>query len=156
MKYVVIEERLMEPLRKKWKDAKYYIANINPECWFYIRHEDQLIVFNLTSLLTWVFNSRRALTLLRTQSHNIDIEVALWHQNQPNAKECNVCKEGLVEDEYHLLFTCFAYSAIHENYDDILRGGDDILKLTPRRLSSYAYALFTHRDLVLRSINIPS
>ena len=38
MKYVVIEERLMEPLRKKWKDAKrtnleYYIANINLECW---------------------------------------------------------------------------------------------------------------------------
>ena len=35
MKYVVIEERLMDPLRKKWKDAKrtkleYYIANINP------------------------------------------------------------------------------------------------------------------------------
>ena len=36
MKYVVIEERLMEPLRKKWKVAKktkleYYITNINLE-----------------------------------------------------------------------------------------------------------------------------
>ena len=38
IKYVVIEERLMDPLRKKWKDARrtqleYYIANINLECW---------------------------------------------------------------------------------------------------------------------------
>ena len=36
-KYVVVEERLTELQRKKWKDAKmkkleYYIANINPEC----------------------------------------------------------------------------------------------------------------------------
>ena len=37
MKHVVIEERLMEPLMKKWEDPiktklEYYIANINPEC----------------------------------------------------------------------------------------------------------------------------
>ena len=104
-------------------------------------------------------NSCRALTLLRTRSHNLGIEVALWNQNQPNIKACKVCKEGLVEDEYHLLFTCSAYSAIRESYDDILRGGDDLsvtLKRTPRRLSSYVYALFTHRDLVLQSMNIPS
>ena len=72
---------------------------------------------------------------------------------------CKVCKEGLVEDEYHLLFTCSTYSAIHESYDDILSGGDDLsvtLKRTPRRLSSYVYALFTHRDFVLQSMNIPS
>ena len=38
MQYVIIEERLMESLRKKSEDAKrtkleYYIANINPQCW---------------------------------------------------------------------------------------------------------------------------
>ena len=38
MKYVMIEERLVESLRMKWEDAKrtkleYYIANVNPECW---------------------------------------------------------------------------------------------------------------------------
>ena len=74
-------------------------------------------------------------------------------------KTCKVCKEGLVEDEYHLLFTCSAYSAIHESYDDILRGGDDLsitLKRTPRRLNAYVYALFTHQDLVLQSMKIPS
>ena len=77
----------------------------------------------------------------------------------PNIKEYKIFKEGLVEDEYHLLFICSSYSAIRETYDYILRGGDDLsatLKRTPRRLSSYVYALFTHRDLVLRSMNIPS
>ena len=74
-------------------------------------------------------------------------------------KASKVCKEGLVEDEYHLLFTFSTYSAIHESYDDILREGDDLsaaLNRTPRRLSSCVYALFTHQDLVLRSMNIPS
>ena len=54
--------------------------------------------------------------------------------------------QGLMEDEHHLLFTSFAYyGAIHENYDDILIGGDDLsitLNRTSTRLSSY---LFTSR-----------
>ena len=64
-------------------------------------------------------NSRRALTLLRTQSHKLGIEVALCHQNPSNIKACKVCEEGLVDDEYPLLFTCSAYSAIRESYGDI-------------------------------------
>ena len=58
-----------------------------------------------------------------------------------------MCKEGLVEDEYHLLFTCSAYSAVCESYDDILRGGDDLiitLKGTPRRLSSHMGMFYSH------------
>ena len=49
-------------------------------------------------------NSRRTLKLCCTQSNKLGIEVALWHQNVSNIKVCKVCKEGLVEDEYHLLF----------------------------------------------------
>ena len=50
-------------------------------------------------------------------------------------KACKVCVEGLVEDEYHLLFTCVAFSAIRKSYDDILRGDDDLsitLKRAPK------------------------
>ena len=68
-------------------------------------------------------DSRRTLTSLHTRSHTLGIEVALWTQNQPNIKTCKACQEELVEDEYHLLFTCFAYGAIRESYDDILRRG---------------------------------
>ena len=91
-------------------------------------------------------NSRRAITLLHTRSYNLDIEVALWNQNQPHIETWKVCKEGQVEDEYHLLFKCFGYSAIRGIYDDILRGVDNLnitLKETGKRLSSYLYALFT-------------
>ena len=164
MKYVVIEERLMEPLRKKWKDAKrtkleYYIANINPECWVLYKARGPIDRIQPYLITNMSINSRRALTLLHTWSHNLGIEVALSHQNQPNIKACKVCKEGLLEDEDQLFSTCSAYNAIRKSYDDILRGGDDFsvtLKRTPRRLSSYVYALFTHRDLVRRNINIPS
>ena len=54
-----------------------------------------------------------------------------------------MCKEGLVDGEYHFLFTCSAYSAVCESYDDILRGGYDLsltLKRTPRGLSSCVYS----------------
>ena len=66
-------------------------------------------------------NARRALTLLRTQSHKLGIEVASWYQNVMNLKTCKVGNEGMVEDECHLLFTCSAYSAIRSRYVDILR-----------------------------------
>ena len=44
MKYVVIEKRLMDPLRKKWKNAKRtklesYIANIKFGCWVLYKAE---------------------------------------------------------------------------------------------------------------------
>ena len=60
---------------------------------------------------------------------------------------------------HHLLFTCSTYSAIRSRYADILRGSDNlrsILKTPPRRLSSYVYALLTHRDFVLQRMNTPS
>ena len=53
-KYVVIEDRLMEPLRKKWKDPKGHNSNITLQTsilnvGLYIRQEVLLII---TSLLT--------------------------------------------------------------------------------------------------------
>ena len=104
-------------------------------------------------------NARRALIILRTQSHKLGIEVASWYQNVTNLKTCRVCNEGMVEDECHLLFTCSTYSAIRSRYANILRGSDNltaILKTPPRRLGSYVFALFTHRDIVLQCMNTPS
>ena len=87
------------------------------------------------------------MTLLCTESHKLGIEVVLWHQSLSNTKVCKVCEEGLVEVEYHFPFICSVYSVIIESFDDILRGSDEssvILKRTPKRLSSYMYALLTH------------
>ena len=49
-------------------------------------------------------NSCRAVILLRTQLHQLCIEVALWHQNMSIIKVCKVCEEGLIEDEYQVFF----------------------------------------------------
>ena len=100
-------------------------------------------------------NARRALTLLHNRSHKLGIEVASWYQNVMNLKACKVCNEGMVEDDCHLLFTCSAYSAIRSRYVDTLRSDNlsVILKTPPRRLSSYVYALFMHRNIVLQCMN---
>ena len=97
VKYVVIKERLMATLRKKWIDAKYYI-----ECrvLYKARRPIDCIQPHLVTNMS-IINSRRAVTLFRTWSHN------------------------LIDDEYHLLFTCFAFSAIHTSCDYILRRGDN-------------------------------
>ena len=57
MKFVVIEEKLMRPLRKKWKVAKRiklecYIANINSECQVLYKASKPIDCIQLTSLLT--------------------------------------------------------------------------------------------------------
>ena len=89
-------------------------------------------------------NSRRGLTLLRTRSHKLDIEVASLHQNASNLKTYKICNEGPVEYEYHLLFICSTYNVIQERFDDILRRCDNlsiILKAPPRKLSTYVHTL---------------
>ena len=50
----------------------------------------------------------RALTLLRTSSCKLGVQVRSWHQHA-NMKVWN---ENLMEDEYHLLIACLAYEAI--------------------------------------------
>ena len=82
MQCVMIEERLLESLRKNWEDVKrtkleYYIANVNPECWSQYKAKmptdhgiQPYLITNMTS------NAHRALTLLHTQSHKLGIEVA--------------------------------------------------------------------------------
>ena len=103
----------------------------------------------LTSLRTQVINSRRALTL-HIQSHNLGILVTY----EPHIKAWKVCKEGLVEDGYHLLFICFAYSAFRESYDDLLRGSDDLivtLNITCRRRAHMCLS-YSHIERIPHSI----
>ena len=91
-------------------------------------------------------NARKALTLLRTRSHKLGIEVASWYQNLTNLKACKVCNEVMVEDECHLLFTCSAYSTIRSRYVDILRWSDNLSKILttpPRRVFVHAERLST-------------
>ena len=73
MKYLVIEERLIEPLRKKCED---YNANINIECWVQYKARRPIDRIQPYLISNVSINSRRALTLLM-RSHKLGIEVAL-------------------------------------------------------------------------------
>ena len=81
------KQRLMDPVRKNWKDAKrtkleYYIANINLECWVLYkarRYVDRTQPYFITNMN---INSHRALTLICTRWHSLG----------------KVCKESLIED----------------------------------------------------------
>ena len=72
----------MDTLRKKWKDVKrtkleYYIANINSESWVLYKTRKLIDCIQPYLITNMSINSCRALVLLRTQSHNRGIEVAL-------------------------------------------------------------------------------
>ena len=76
----------MKPLRKNWKGAKrtkleYYNANINPECWVLYKARRPIDHIQPYFITNMSINSRRALTLCRTLSQKVGIEVGLWHQN---------------------------------------------------------------------------
>ena len=140
----------MDPLRKKWKDVirtnlEYYIANVNHECWVlykarrFVYHIQPYLITNTSSIC------HRALTLLHT--HRKNQILTLHHGIKTNQ---------IAENAYYLFFTCSIYSAIQETYDDILRGDDDssdMLKRTLGRLSSYVYALLTHLEFLIQSMN---
>ena len=76
---------------------------------------------------------RKALTLLQTHSHKLDVAGAPW-KHHADMKISKVCNENLVEDEYHLLITCLAYKIIRKKYEDLLDGHDNMsvmLKFPP-------------------------
>ena len=83
---------------------EYHITNINFECQVLYKARSSIDCIQPYLITNMSINSRRALTLLRTRSPNLDIKVSLWNPNQPKIKACKVCKEGLPEDDYHLLF----------------------------------------------------
>ena len=76
----------------KGQKLEHYIRNINPECWVILLYKARSPVHRIQPYLItkMSISSRRALTRLRTRSHNLGIEVALWNQNQPNIKACMV------------------------------------------------------------------
>ena len=56
------------------------------------------------------YQNRRALTKLRTSSHNLAIETGRWANTKREERLCKQCNENKIEDENHLLFECKAYT----------------------------------------------
>ena len=56
------------------------------------------------------FQNRRALTKLRTSTHNLAIETGRWTKTEREQRLCTQCTEHKIEDEKHFLFECPTYS----------------------------------------------
>ena len=128
MKYIIMEDRLLEARRIQWQDAKmsnlqYSIVSIvlTPNnCPNKSKYCQTIASHSPMSLSSW-----RVLKLLQTRLCKLGVEVASWHHH-PNIKICKVCNENLVVDEYHLLIARSMYKVICEKYDDLLDGHDNV------------------------------
>ena len=61
------------------------------------------------------FENRRALTKLRTSSHRLKIETGRWENIEKDARLCEQCTGGFIEDEKHLTFECSMHSTDRKN-----------------------------------------
>ena len=62
--------------------------------------------------------NRSALTKIRISSHNLRIESGRYGRQriERSDKVCTVCNSGEIEDEYHFILICPAYSDFRKNY----------------------------------------
>ena len=135
----------------KWQDAKMSKLQYQP------RYKGKCQnLYNLTTPI--ILGSRRAITLLRTRSQKLGVEVASWNHHT-SMKLCNVWNEKLVEDEPHSLnMTCSSYMIIRKKYYDLLEGHGNvivILKFPSRRVCTYVRAFFSHQQILQQHNNPP-
>ena len=58
------------------------------------------------------FENRRAISKLRTSSHDLQIETGRWRHIDRSARLCTKCNQNAIEDETHMVFDCTFYNDI--------------------------------------------
>ncbi|XP_078607973.1 uncharacterized protein LOC144879949 [Branchiostoma floridae x Branchiostoma japonicum] len=74
--------------------------------------------FNVESYLNVinVINHRKALSQLRCSSHALNIEKGRHNKTRREARLCQLCEEGLIEDEYHFVMECPFFNALRKEH----------------------------------------
>ncbi len=57
-----------------------------------------------------IFQHRKALSRLRTSSHNLLIETGRYNKTDREKRICKCCKQGVIESEFHFLMQCDLYN----------------------------------------------
>jgi hypothetical protein len=111
------------------------------------------------------FDSVKSLMRFRTGAHYLAIETGRWqHPRVPRDERlCTMCPHSVVEDEFHMLFECDAYSQIRQKFSQqlfSLFGGIGVVKRVmkhrpkkvaefmdqePRYVAGFVHACFEHR-----------
>ena len=110
------KQRLVDNFVQKWKSD--LDANSVLVAYKYIKNE-----FLYEEYLDIVQNKnlRRYLTKLRLSSHNLKIETGRYGRNriERNQRYCDFCNTTDIEDEYHFVCVCPAYSDLRYKHIEI-------------------------------------
>ncbi|MCO5577182.1 hypothetical protein L7F22_031006 [Adiantum nelumboides] len=117
---------ILDALHMKWQIAlhkskfEYYCKYINKEYWKqYMTCVPQAQAHIRTPMPR---NARRAITLMRTRSHMLKIEIGGWQQIDAKKRTCNVCDMKRPETEEHVTLECPAYTHIRDGFKPLLQG----------------------------------
>ena len=56
---------------------------------------------------------------LRLGAHNLRVATGRWEGLSRSERTCERCSEGVVEDEFHMVFECSTYDCVRSKYQDL-------------------------------------
>ncbi|MEW8548219.1 MAG: reverse transcriptase family protein [Candidatus Thiodiazotropha sp.] len=122
--YIWINQHVLNPrlfilafvqrLRDQYLQAWYNeLANSSKLCLYKsykLSYEHEMYLSSLN-----IRKFRHTLSMFRTSSHSLEIEVGRHHGRPRNERFCKLCKTG-VEDEAHMLLYCPVYDSLRQKY----------------------------------------
>ena len=74
--------------------------------------------FKLEKYITSVDIDKHSVALprLRCSAHKLMVEEGRYRGNERNTRKCSLCSMNVVEDEYHFLLICPAYTDLRKSY----------------------------------------
>ena len=137
------------PHRSKWE---YYCKNVNSSYWdAYSVAKPEALPHICTPM---PYKARHAITMMRTRSHMLQIEVGRWMKTDKAKRTCAHCHMHAIEDEAHVTLACPAYAHIRADFQPLIQGCDTLERLlshttpSPTVLGHYLSRILEHHTLL--------
>ena len=69
------------------------------------------------------------LTRWRLSNFDLHVETGRYHNIPRNQRVCTLCRDGIIEDENHVIFACTSYNDIQCKYRNFINRSNSIQKL---------------------------
>ncbi|KAL3693709.1 hypothetical protein R1sor_007360 [Riccia sorocarpa] len=94
---------------------------------------------------------RQLIARYRVSSHTLSSEVGRWSNTPRENRLCELCDEGKIESEYHVLIACPYYDSIRIRYDIRKQDLRDFFLLPPRVIGDFITLVDQARTETLKS-----
>ena len=110
--HLMFKQRLLDTFKQQWFN---YLSNSSPLC-LYKHFKTSFGYEPYLNILPQ--KERYYFSRFRLSAHNLHIVTGRYTKNRVDRslRVCLVCKNGDIEDEYHFVLKCSAYSDIRKNY----------------------------------------